>query len=92
MNKDEKLELVGAETPPVQPQKYEITKKERELFTATYETQLALNSAKLGALTKANARAMLLATVRMAQETGVTFNEFIDECSSEWHQQQKGKR
>jgi hypothetical protein len=90
--RDETLELVGAETPPVQPPKYQITPRERALVIVEYEKQCALNFAKLGAPTKRNARAVLVAAARMAQATGVTFNEFIDECSSEWHRQQRGER
>lgn len=83
-NQDYKLELVGAETPSVAPAKYEITPNERLLFVIAYEAERVLQYPRLGAPDKRNARAGLVAAVRLALSTGVTLKEFLDGSKEEW--------
>lgn len=69
---DEKVErirflaLEGAPTPANKPEPFRLTDEQRALVAVEYETQLALNMAKTGKPTQANARAVLMAAARWA--------------------------
>lgn len=70
---------------------FKLTDEQRALVAVEYETQLALNMAKTGKPTQANARAVLMAAARMAVDTGVQLKTFLAAASEEWSLAKKRK-